>query len=138
MNIIVWIRWLLGAWLAAFLFGCNTVPTAFPQEFAVAAKQLSTSVADQAVWSDIVAGLDGQVIEPGIETYAGVLYVAGAKLPGTSGQINLASKGAGNGQLSPEARQAILALANQYNVSPEQVVAIIQANQPKPMEPAGP
>lgn len=109
------------------LSGCNTIPTAFPQEFAVAAKQIATSVATQAAWRDITAGLRGQVISPGIKTYAGMLYVAGAELPGVSGQIDLGAKGEGAGPLSDEGRAAILMLANQYNVSPEQVAALLAA-----------
>ena len=129
-----WSFWLfaLFAWLFG-VAGCNTVPVAFPQEFAVTAQQMSTSIADQALWSKIVADIDGQVIEPGIEVRAGVIYIAQSKLTGVSGQIRVAADGQGSGTLSPEARTAILAIANKYNVTPEQLSAFIaSANAPAP------
>ena len=85
-------------------------PNAFPQELSDTVRQVGTSVTDQAVWQDVLARLNGQVIEPGVETYAGVLYVAGVKLAGTSGQLSLEGEGSGAGQLSPEARTVLMEL----------------------------
>lgn len=117
----------------ALAVGCATVP-AFPKELSIAAKQISTSVTDQAIWSEVVARLDGQVVEPGIETGAGVKYFAYAKLTGASGQVGLNAQGAGSGQLSPEARAVLLALAN----DPELIDRLLTLFRPNPTsQPSG-
>lgn len=108
-------RGLKGAALAAlsliFCGGCQSFqPNAFTAEFADAARQVATSVGDQAVWERVLARLDGQVIEPGVEGYAGVLYVAGGKLTGVSGQITIEGDGNGSGALSADARAVIVEL----------------------------
>lgn len=89
------------------LAGCNAIPTAMPKEFATAAKQLSTSTLTQADWKEILGRLNGQVIEPGIQVYAGVLYIAGTKITGASGQLTIEANGTGN-SLTPEERAKIM------------------------------
>ena len=114
------VGWLSGlfAWCAALVVflgsllgssGCSA-PAAkgFPAEFSQAAGQITTSIADQAVWEKISANLDGSVIEPGYEGYAGMLYVAGGKIAGFSGHVGASAIGDGSGALTPKAREAIL------------------------------
>lgn len=93
------------------LTGCNTLqPNAFPREYAPVIAKIGESLADQAVWQTITANIDGQVIEPGIEAGAGVMYIAYGKLSGVSGQVGFAGVGGGTGQQSPEAQAVIRAL----------------------------
>lgn len=92
----------------ACLPGC--APTALPREFGEVARTVAASLTDQAVWQSVVANVDGQVIEPGIEVHAGVLYVARARLVGVSGQVGLRGSGVGSGEgVSDEVRAAIIA-----------------------------
>ena len=90
--------------------GCAVTPQAFPREFGQIAQATATSLADQAVWQSIAGSVNGEVIEPGIEGYAGVLYVTGGKLTGVSGTVALSGQGTGSGQLSDLSRDEILGL----------------------------
>lgn len=124
----------LGLLLAAgtaTLAGCESGPSGMPREFAATLQQVATSMSDQAVWDRIIGGVAGQAIEPGIEGYAGVLYVAGGKITGFSGQVDLRGEGRGSGALSPEARAALLALARAPNTPieiAERILAAIGVN----------
>ncbi len=110
------VGWLSGCWqwfvaLAVLLglTGCATPAfKGLPAEFGQAASQITTSISDQAVWEKISANLDGSVIEPGFEGYAGVLYVAGGRIAGFSGHVGASAIGEGSGELTPAARSAIL------------------------------
>ena len=62
------------------------------------------------MWQSIAGSVNGEVIEPGIEGYAGVLYVTGGKLTGVSGTVALSGQGTGSGQLSDLSRDEILGL----------------------------
>lgn len=97
--------------LGGCLLGCTAMqPTAFTKEFSDSARMVATSISDQAVWDRVLARLNGQVIDPGVEAYAGILYVAGGKVRGVSGQVSIEGDGTGSGQLSPEARAVIVEL----------------------------
>ncbi len=100
--------------LATCLAGCT--PAALPREFGEVARVVAASMTDQAVWQTLSANIDGQVIEPGIEVRAGVLYIAQARLVGMSGQVGLRGSGVGTGTgPTDEARAAILrALTRSY------------------------
>lgn len=91
----------------ACLSACQQ-PAGLPKEFGQAAQVIATSVGDQTAWKEVTASLDGQVIEPGVEGYAGVIYVAGGKLRGFSGRVGLDAAGEGAGPLTDEGRAAVL------------------------------
>lgn len=104
----LWIVAAVLAWL--FGTGCQVAPTAFPKELGEVARAAATSMTDQAVWTQIVANVNGQVIDPGMEVSAGMMYVASARLKGVSGQVGLSGTGGGNGEgNSPEAAATIRA-----------------------------
>lgn len=70
--------------------GCAELrPTAFPSEMSQAFTDVGKSIVTQADWNTVLARLNGQVIEPGVEAYAGVLYIAGGKITGTSGSLTI-------------------------------------------------
>jgi len=92
--------------------GCG-IPAAMPSEFATAAKQLSTSMVDQAVWKDLQGNLRGHALEPGYRTSAGVEYFAEVRIVGFDGDVGLNASGEGSGQLTQQARDAILDLARE-------------------------
>ena len=103
---------LLGLCVVA-LCGCNALqPRAFPQEMGTAFTQIGTSLADQSVWETIAARLGGEVIEPGVMGYAGLLYVAGGKITGTAGRLTIEGDGTSTGALSPEAREVVSRLTD--------------------------
>lgn len=87
------------------LMGCT--PMALPMEMGQAFKAIATSTTDQAVWQHVMASIDGNVIEPGLEGYAGILYVAGAKLTGAAGGLDISAQGEGSGVQSPDAQALI-------------------------------
>ena len=97
MRFIVWI--LVAVLTGGCLFGCQIAPTGFPKEYGDAAQAITTSIASQAVWAEIAARLDGQIIEPGMEGYYRVEYAVGARLPGVSGQVALSGEGEGKGEI---------------------------------------
>lgn len=108
-------RAILWAILLSFLVllaGCLTGCAApmFPRELGQAAQAIAVSISDQAVWNDTMAGVDGEVINPGVVGYVGVLYVAGGRLEGVSGRVSMQAKGGGSGSLSAEARAQLLRL----------------------------
>lgn len=92
--------------------GCG-IPAAMPSEFATAAKQLSTSMVDQAVWKDLQGNLRGHALQPGYRTAAGVEYFAEVRIVGFDGDVGLNASGDGSGALTAEARDAILDLARE-------------------------
>jgi len=94
-------------------FGCNSIPVAMPGEFATAAKQLSTSMVDQGVWDTLQGNLRGHALQPGYRTAAGVEYFAEVKIVGFDGAVGLAADGPGTGQLTEQARDAIIDLARE-------------------------
>lgn len=78
--------------------GCNALqPNAFPKEIGQAARTFVDSAANQAVWSNLTAHVRGQAIEPGLQGYAGVLYIFGGKITGFSGQLGFEGEGTGRG-----------------------------------------
>lgn len=92
----------------SFLTGCGAGVNAFPKEIGEVAKSVAVSMTEQSVWQNVVANVDGQVVEPGMEVYAGMIYVAGGKLKGVSGQVGLRGTGKGTGvPNSPDANAAI-------------------------------
>ena len=116
------------------LSGCSMLHApGFSAELSDAARQVSMSIADQAVWEDVLARLDGQIIEPGVLTYGGTIFVAGAKLTGASGQLKLEGEGAGSGGLSPEARAALVELAQRPDVLAE-LIGWLSASYPETTE----
>ena len=70
----------------------------------------------------MVGNVNGQVIDPGLEVYAGILYVAGGKLRGVSGQVGISGQGSGSGEITPEASEAIRAIMT----NPELIDKLIQ------------
>ena len=114
------IAWLFG------LAGCVSAPRAMADEFGTTAKQFATSVNDQAVWKKIAGNVRGHVNNPGVRVEAGVTYYTQMILVGTDGDVELGAEGEGSGELSPEARAAILKLAKDYNVSPEEARLLIR------------
>lgn len=94
-------------------FGCNSIPAAMPGEFATAARQLSTSMVDQAVWSELQGNLRGHALQPGYRTAAGVEYFAEVKIIGFDGDVGISADGTGTGQLTQQARDAIIDLARE-------------------------
>jgi len=93
--------------------GCNSIPVAMPGEFATAAKQLSTSMVDQAIWSELQGNLRGHALQPGYRTAAGVEYFAEVKIVGFDGDVGVSAEGEGSGQLTQQARDAIIDLARE-------------------------
>ncbi len=92
--------------------GCNGLG-AMPKEFGRVMEKVANSTLDQAEWQTMAASIDGQVIEPGVEVSAGILYVARARMLGVSGRVGLNATGVGTGEgPSDEARKAILAGEN--------------------------
>ncbi len=124
--------------LLSLLLGGCAAPQAMPAEFALVAKQIGTSISDQAVYDRTLARIDGQVIDPGLEAYAGMLYIAGAKIRGASGQVKLEGDGAGSGALSPEARAVILRLAEEPGLFEKFLKWASEQAIEKPDEPAPP
>lgn len=117
--------WLFAAVLA-WLFGSGCAPKAFPEEMGAVAKAVATSMTDQAVWQNIVANVDGQVIDPGFEGGAGMMYIAYGKLKGVSGQVGIRGTGGGTGEgNSPEAAAAIRALLSDPSLA-DKILAIIR------------
>lgn len=132
---------LLGLTLAqSCTVGCNTLqPSALPREYADVARAVATSVTDQALWEKIAANIDGQVIDPGIEGGAGVMYIAYGKLRGVSGQISLRGDGTGSQEPSPEAKEAIRKILLGRPDLADQVIAVLESTrattQPVPVQP---
>ena len=92
-----------------FLGGCQIAPAGFPRELGDAAGQFSTGMNSQAVWDNVLGRLAGQVIEPGMESYAGVNYIAGVRITGASGQLLLEGGGHGTGEVNEEYVTALVA-----------------------------
>lgn len=128
---------LLTTW---FLPGCS-MPM-FPRELGQSAQAIVTSMTDQAVWQDIASNVDGEVINPGVRGYVGVLYVAGGNLEGVSGRVSLKGVGTGSGQLSPEARAKILELIMSDTQMLHDAIDAIKGgvvhDEPKPLPPQTP
>ena len=122
--------WIASALGFASLLGCT--PTGMPREFGEAGKALIVSLTDQAAWQTIIGRLEGQAIEPGIEGYAGVLYVAGGKLRGFSGQVGISGTGTGTGQPSAEALAKIRDLIRADPTLLDGVKTIIDEVRPAP------
>lgn len=137
--------WLLAA-ILAWLFGSGCAPKAFPEEMGAVAKAVATSMTDQAVWQNIVANVDGQVIDPGFEGGAGMMYIAYGKLRGVSGQVGIRGTGVGNGEgNSPEASAAIRAVLSDPGLIERLADAVIErirrgvpASQPDAPDPLTP
>lgn len=123
-----WSLAVVAAVLAWFtLTGCASMqPYAFPQEFSRAAGQVATALTAESAWDQIAASLDGQVIDPGVEGWAGVLYVAGGKLRGVSGQVGLRGTGASPEPPGDDTRAALLHLAAHRPDLLEQLLAFLR------------
>lgn len=97
--------------------GCNF--NGMPKEFSDAGRAIATSMMDQAVWQEITANVRGHAANPGLRTGAGVEYYAYARIEGFDGDIGAAGKGGGSGELTPDARAAIIrTLSNTSNLDP--------------------
>lgn len=113
--------------LAAFgSCGLGCAAPALPKEFGQAAKATVVSLTDQASWQSMAASVDGQVIEPGVEAYAGILYVVGGKLKGVSGHVGISGQGVGTGVTTDEARAKILSLIENDPAFIDQLVKLIE------------
>lgn len=109
MRMIPFIVLMFVGLLLMSVLGCNALqPNALPREFGATAKQIGTSITEKASWEDVLARVDGQVIEPGIEAYFRQEYVVGSRLVGFSGQVRLEGDGSATGDTSDAARAAIL------------------------------
>lgn len=107
--------------------GCNTFqPHGLPQEFGGAAQQLSTSITEKASWERMLGRLDGQVIEPGLETFARVEWTAGARIAGMSGQVRLEGDGSAPGETSELARATIVGLTSNPDLLDKLLAALGQ------------
>ena len=111
--------------LVIAMSGCQQ-PAAFPKEFAQATNQIVTSMTDQAVWDKLAANVRGHVNNPGLRTGAGLEYFAYARLDGFDGDVAADATGTGSGQLTPEARAAILRLAEGDERYREWVLALFK------------
>lgn len=110
--------WLLGLGGLSTLTGCNGIAS-MPSEMGDGMRSMMVSMSSQAVWEQLQTQMDGDVIDPGMEVYGGVLYVGGARLKGVSGGISAAAVGHGTGELDPAAQAAILQLlSNDSNLDP--------------------
>lgn len=105
--------------------GCT--PVMFPREIGDSARAIVVSATDQAIWEKLVASVDGQVIEPGIEGYAGVLYVAGGKLTGVSGRVAISGDGHGGGNASAAALSKIRDIMSTRPELGERILAFIKS-----------
>lgn len=90
--------WLLFGGVVATA-GCGA-PNAMPREMVQVVDRVTAIVEQQGVLSGFTSDVHGQVINPGIKVYAGILYVAGTNLEGVSGQVGLRSEGTGSGEVN--------------------------------------
>jgi len=79
------------------LTGCASLPSAMPNEQSQAVGAIVTAITTSAEWKDVLARVDGQVIQPGMEGYYCIEHTAGVRLPGVSGQVKLEGEGTGTG-----------------------------------------
>jgi len=92
-----------------FLCGCQS-PAALPKAWEQGTSAFFASALDQARWERIVGSTDGHVNDPGYRLSGGIEYFAEARLTGVDGDIRLRADGGATGEITPEARAAILEL----------------------------
>lgn len=126
-SIVVLVAYFLGV-----LGGCTM--TAMPNDFAATFRQASTAMVTQTDWESVLADVDGNVHNPGLEFEAGIVYRAIARLEGVNGSVSLSGTGSG-GAIDPVIRDALIELG----VPPETIdQAIIDAIASRLLEPSGP
>ena len=100
--------------------GINTIP----EQLGKALEGLTSMVKDQGVLENFTTDAEGNFVNPGVETYAGVIIVSGVRLQGVSGQI--AAKGSGTGTMLPPELRASLIRQLDGPISDEQRAAILE------------
>ena len=91
--------------------GCTPndfVPKAFPQELGQAVNTFALSMADQTVWKEVLADIDGNVQNPGVAFFVRGEIVTGVRLEGVTGDVDIGGTGHGTGVLTDDARKVIL------------------------------
>lgn len=100
-----WIWPIVLVFLMFFNGGCLSGLSGFPSEMGQAANVLAEMVRDQGVMDKFLGQLEGNIYDPGIETY--VKVSSGIHLVGTQGSIDLTTEGTGT-QLPTGVKQALI------------------------------
>jgi len=98
---------------------------AFPDDIQGAIKATVEKIVDQGVLDTFTSNIEADVINPGIETYAGVLAVGGVYIRGMDGRVRMLSEGTGT-QLPPDARIALLERLQDPNITVEERDKILE------------
>ena len=122
----------LGMLLSAFTGACTGI-NAFPRELTNVADGMVQMVADQGVLDAFQSNLEGNIQDPGVESYVKVTFATGVNLTGLNGEMDLVTGGAGtqlpkglrdslieqlNGPISDEQRTAILEILGWNRTAP--------------------
>jgi hypothetical protein len=98
---------------------------AFPQDFQGLVKGAVDKVTDQGVLDTFVSNVEGDVINPGIEAYGGLLAVSGVYIRGMDGRVRLMSQGTGT-QLPTAYRETLLSMLADPTVTDEMKAQIVE------------
>ncbi len=127
-----YMSWLACLALVATTFGCN-LPTGLPKEFAQVADTMAGLVRDQGVLDKFTSNIDGNIQNPGLETYVSIRTTAGVRIVGVNGEVDLAVDGTGT-QLPRGVRESLIVMLGQP-ISDEQrksILAILGWNRTVP------
>ena len=105
------------------LCGCN-LPTGLPKEFAQVADVMAGLVRDQGVLDNFTSNIDGNIQNPGLETYVSIRTTAGVRIVGVNGEVDLGVEGTGT-QLPRGVRDSLITMLGQP-IGDEQRAAILE------------
>jgi hypothetical protein len=77
-----------------------------PKEFQQVAQASAASMTDQAKWEELLAKVEGNVINPRMVFEAAIVYRAVAGLEGVYGDVELSGTGTGTGEGPSDAARA--------------------------------
>lgn len=122
---------------ASLLLSVGCAPSALPMEMGQTFKAIAVSTTDQTLWENIVAHIDGSVINPGVVCWAAVKYEAGARLDGAQGGVDVSAQGEGTGAQSPEAQALIRDILSDRQAVEALMVALRNKLEEQPVEAEG-
>ena len=102
--------------------GC-ALPTALPADFSQVAQGMTKMVVDQGILSEFQSGIDGNIQNPGLESYTRITLAAGVRLVGVNGEVDLNT--AGLGTQKPAGMRETLIEQLDKPISDEQRTAIL-------------
>ena len=104
--------------------GCLQGLGAFPGELGAVVQGMTAIVKDQGVLDKFASNVQGNIQNPGMESYIRVTTAAGVRLIGVNGELDLTTEGTGT-QLPAGVREALI--DSLKNASDEQRAAIFTA-----------